>query len=250
MAVRLTVAALALFVFFTLPWAAPARSQETPVALELVLLADSSSSIRGAEFDLQISGYALAFQDPGVIGAIMELGEGGLAVTFVQWSATFQQYDAVAWTHIQTPVDAIAFGQAIESQARKFTGFGTATGSAIAHGIALFDDNGFDGRRRVIDLSSDEHSNQGPHPGGMRDNVIAGGITLNGLAILDDDFALEQYFRQYVIAGPGAFVMAVASYDDFAEAIKLKLIREISDEPFATLPDSHGPGAVIRVRYP
>ena len=218
--------------------AAPAQtpSSETGVELELVLLADSSSSIRGPEFELQIGGYAEAFQDPGVIEAIQSLGGNGIAVTFIQWSASFQQVDAVGWTHIRTAADAVAFGQAIARQARSFQGFGTATGAAMDYGIKRFEDNGFKGRRQVIDLSSDEHSNQGPHPKGKRAEIIARGITLNGLAILDDDFALELYFRRNIIAGPGAFVMAVASYADFAEAIKLKLIREISEETLAAGP--------------
>ena len=213
----------------------PAAAQDIPVELEIVLLADTSSSITGPEFDLQIGGYAAAFQDQGVIDANTELGGNGIAVTFIQWSASFQQIDAVGWTHIRSPDDAIVFGRAIAEQSRRFVGFGTATGSAIAYGIARFAGNGFDGRRRVIDLSSDENSNQGAHPRGQRTDIIANDITLNGLAILDDDFALESYFRQNVIAGPGAFVMAVASYADFAEAIKLKLIREISDTPLALL---------------
>ncbi len=188
-----------------------ASAGEIPVELELVLLADSSSSISGSEFDLQIGGYAAAFQDASVIDAIAELGGNGIAVTFIQWSASFQQIDAVAWSHIRSSDDAIAYG------------------------IERFAGNGFDGRRRVIDLTSDENSNQGVHPKGQRADIIANDIALNGLAILDDDFALESYFRQNVIAGPGAFVMAVASYADFAEAIKLKLIREISDTPLALL---------------
>ncbi len=215
----------------------PARAgaAKTEVELELVLLADASSSIRGNEFDLQVGGYANAFRDQGVIDAILGLGGNGIAVTFVQWSATFQQFDTVAWRHVRTRADADDFARAVETQARRFQGFGTATGDAMAYGARLFDGNGFAGRRRVIDISSDEHSNQGLHPRSVRGAVLDKGITINGLVILDDAFDLAAYFTESVIGGPGAFVMAVDSYRDFAQAIKLKLVREISGEPLAAL---------------
>ena len=199
----------------------PARA-ETEVELELVLLADASSSIRGDEFDLQINGYAQAFRDPEVVQAIRELGGNGIAVTFVQWSATFQQFDTVSWTRVWDDVSSASFANAIKTKARQVVSFGTATGSAIAYGKELFPKNGFRGKRRVIDISSDEHSNQGPHPRAVRDKAIAEGITINGLAILDDSFDLKAYFRDAVVGGPGSFVMTVDSYDDFAVAIRLK----------------------------
>lgn len=242
--------AVALIMLLGLASGAGARAEELPVELELVLLADSSSSIKGGEFDLQINGYSSAFRDPEVIDTIAALGGNGLAVTFVQWSATFQQIDAVAWTHITGRRESEAFGDAIAGQARRFTGFGTATGAALLHGVDLFADNGFAGRRRVIDITSDEHSNQGPHPRNVRDTIVARDITINGLAILDDSFDLEIYFRKNVIGGPGAFALAVDSYDDFAEAIKLKLIREISEDPIAgtTGSKSRMAGALMRLR--
>ncbi|MEM7170908.1 MAG: DUF1194 domain-containing protein [Pseudomonadota bacterium] len=210
-----------------------AKAADVPVELELVLLADSSSSIRGLEFDLQITGYAQAFRSEEVIAAIKALGGGGLAVTFVQWSASFQQVDTVPWMQVRSRTDSLRFGDAIARQARRFQGFGTATGSALKHGLKLITENQFTGRRLVMDLTSDEHSNQGPHPKSLRDEIVAQGVTINGLAILDDNFELEGYFRRYVTGGPGSFVLAVDSYDDFADAIVQKLVREISDDPLA-----------------
>ena len=210
-----------------------ALADEIPVEVELVLLADSSSSIRGEEFDLQISGYANAFRDQSVVDVIAGLGGNGIAVTFVQWSAAFQQFDTVPWTLVRNRGEAEAFARAIESQARRFQGFGTATGAAMRHGAALFEANGFAGRRKLIDITSDEHSNQGPHPKGIREGILASGVTINGLAILDDEFDLDRYFKEFVVGGPNSFVLAVETYRDFAAAIKLKLIREISDLPVA-----------------
>lgn len=204
---------------------------ETNVELELLLLADTSSSIEGNEFDLQINGYANAFRDPQVIAAIEELGGNGIAVSFVQWSATFQQYDVVPWYRIYDAATAHAFATQVETQARQFIGFGTATGSALAKGNRRFTDNGFQGKRKVIDITSDERSNMGPHPRSVRDNILADGVTINGLAILDDSFDLEGYFREAVIGGPDSFVITAESYNDFVWAIRLKLVREISGAP-------------------
>ena len=144
---------------------------ETIVELELVLLADASSSIKDGEFDLQINGYANAFRDPKVIEAINSLGGNGIAVTFVQWSATFQQYDIVPWRRIHDATSAHAFAAEIETQARQFVAFGTATGSALIEGNRRFSHNGFLGRRKVIDITSDEHSKcRASSPFGPRSN--------------------------------------------------------------------------------
>ncbi len=215
--------ALALALIAAVP--APARTIE--VELELVLAADASSSIRGDEFALQVGGYAAAFRDPSVVAAIERLGGNGIAVTFVHWSATFQQVDVVPWRLVRNRADAERFAASIEQQARRFTTFGTATGSAIEYAAGQLDTNAFSGRRRVIDISSDERANQGPHPGGLREAIIARGITINGLVVLDDDEDLLAYFTDYVIGGDGAFVMSVEDYGDFSDAIKRKLIREI-----------------------
>ena len=231
---RAFIRGLAAASLWTLAFSAPAEEQA--VELELVLLADASSSIRGNEFDLQTRGYANAFRDPRVIAAIEGLGSSGIAVTYVQWSASFQQTDTVPWMQIRTAQDAERFSQAVMTQSRRFLGFGTATGKALAHGAAAILENRFRGRRKIIDITSDEHSNQGPRPRSVRDEIIAAGITVNGLIILDDKFDLETYFREAVIGGDGAFVIAVDSYEDFADAILRKILREITGAPAAALP--------------
>lgn len=229
-------------------------ADRVPVELELVLSADASSSIRGNEFELQVLGYANAFRDPVVIDVIMDLGGNGIAAMFVQWSASFQQIEVVEWTHIRNREDALAFAGAIEKQARRFTGFATATGSAMMHAADAIDGNGFAGARKVIDISSDERSNHGRHPESARDEILPRGMTINGLAVLDDDDDMVRYFKDHVIGGPGAFVVSVDGFEDFAEAIKLKLVREISSDPLADLerrllaPRSHaavGEGLVL-----
>ena len=53
------------------------------------------------------------------------------------------------------------------------------------------------------------------------------GITINGFAILIESPNLDRYYAEHVIGGPAAFIIAAKDYDDFAHAIRLKLLREI-----------------------
>lgn len=207
--------------------APPARSQ-TPVDVELVLAIDASSSIAGEEFELQIDGYAQAFRHPAVIAAISALQPNGIAVTLVQWSASFQQFQSVPWHHVHDTDSAATFAAAIEANSRRFVGFGTAIGSAIAYAVGLFGTDRFVGRRKVIDISADERSNMGSHPSYLRRSAADAGITVNGLAVLEGDDTLPDYFREYVITGTGSFVVSVDSYENIAEAVRRKLLRELA----------------------
>ena len=67
-----------------------------------------------------------------------------------------------------------------------------------------------------------------------------GGVTINGLAILNEDVYVDRYYRYNVIGGTGAFVMTAEDYDSFAEAILEKLVKEIAGVPVAALPVEHG----------
>ena len=82
--------------------------------------------------------------------------------------------------------------------------------------------------RRKIDVSGDGHANEGLRPERVRDFAVSSGITINGLAIINDEPYLEEYYRRHVIGGPGAFVLVAADYHDFVEAIRRKLLRELT----------------------
>ena len=108
-----------------------------------------------------------------------------------------------------------------------------------------FEINGFEGRRQVIDISGDGRANQGSHPSRERDKATALGVTVNGLAILNEDPFVDKYYLRNVIGGTGAFLMTASDYQDFADAIILKLIQEIAGAPVAQAPaprPSEAPG--------
>lgn len=207
----------------------PVMAQDTD--LELVLMADASGSIDPDELRLQRQGYAMAITDPEVIAAIRNTAYGNIAVVYVEWAAN--QAVVVDWMRIDGPEAAAAFAAQLENPARRALGR-NAIGSALLRAQRLIEENEFDGWRRVIDFSGDSLNNwSGPTIQEARAQVLAAGITINGLPLmLNDDMGraetLEDSFRDQIIGGPHAFTLPTARRGDFAAAVKRKLILEIS----------------------
>ncbi len=210
----------------------PLAAQE--VALELVLLADASGSIDQSEIDFQRQGYAEAMMDPEVLAAISDNLTGSIAVTYVEWAAN--QAVVVDWTIVDSAAAAQDFAEALLMPPRQARGR-NAIGAALLAGRDLIDGNQITGLRRVIDFSGDSTRNfSGPSIADARDQVLAAGITINGLPILCLDCSgpsssdLVAEYSAQIIGGPGAFVVAADGRGRFAEAVKRKLILEIADK--------------------
>ena len=205
--------------------------------LELVLAIDTSTSVDASEYELQRHGLALAFRHPDVIKAIEKIGRGGLAVTLVQWSTSGKHLTSVDWTLIRDAEGAAHFADAVDDAPRRLTGF-TGIASAIRFSLRQIDKNGFEGTRKVIDVSGDGASSRGD-PRIERDRAVASGVTVNGLAILTSDpdfmeYGLREHYAHYVVGGPGSFLITANGFDDFARAIRKKLIREITGPGLAS----------------
>jgi Protein of unknown function (DUF1194) len=224
-------AALALILTLTsglmLGLAAPAPAQ-TAVDLELVLAVDASGSVDQTRFELQKRGYVAAFRRPRVLQAIASGGKGGIAVTMVQWTGPQMQVDVAPWSRIADERTAAAFADLIERTPRQLFGGGTSISGAIDYAMTLFPRSPFRGARRVIDVSGDGSNNRGRPVTLARDEAVAAAIGINGLPILAIEPDLDGYYRDNVIGGPGAFVIAAQSYDTFADAILKKLVTEIA----------------------
>lgn len=235
--------AAGLFLPFCLVLAAlrPATAQDVPVSLELVLAVDASSSVSSEEFALQMRGLAEAFRHPTVITAIQGTGAQGIAVGLVQWSDNRKQIVAVDWRQIRNAAEAEAFAAEIDSAPRFLVGGGTAIGGALEFSMRQLEINGFRGQRQVIDVSGDGRTNQGPQPASRRDLAVSRGITINGLAILNEDPIIDGYYARNVIGGPGAFVMTANDYAAYGIAILAKLVREIEAVPIVQYPLPGGP---------
>ena len=98
--------------------------------------------------------------------------------------------------------------------------------------MTLWGQSPYVGARRVIDVSGDGANNRGRPAAEARDDAVRAGVAINGLPILALEPDLDRYYEDNVIGGPGAFVIAARSYDNFADAVLKKLINEIamSDE--------------------
>jgi uncharacterized protein DUF1194 len=227
--------ALLIGVLAALP--AQAQPAREPVDLELVVMADATGSIDEVEIRLQRQGYAEAMLDPEVLFAIANGGaRGRIAVTYVEWAAAAAQDVVVDWMVVDGEASARAFGERLMSAPRRAYG-SNAIGAALLKGKALIEANGFEGWRKVIDLSGDSSWNpQGPAIAMARDAVLGADIVINGLAILCREPCsgrprfenLEAEYADKLIGGPGAFVVTADGEQSFAQAVRRKLILEIA----------------------
>ena len=117
---------------------------------------------------------------------------------------------------------------AIEAVPRRLFGGGTSISGAIDYARLLLMRTPVTPARRVIDVSGDGSNNSGRPVTAARDEAVRAGIGINGLPILSIEPDLDDYYRDYVIGGPGAFMVPAASFETFGEAILKKLITEIA----------------------
>ena len=159
---------------------------------------------------------------------------GRIAVNLALWAQSELPKDSIGWHLVEDAASAGALAQAVERHPRRVIG-GTGIGRAILYAVALFQDNGFSGTRRVIDLSGDGRETTfrtwSVPPEQARFAARAAQVTINGLAILTDEADLGQYYRENVISGPDSFVMEVNGFEDFSEAMLEKILREIEYRP-------------------
>jgi hypothetical protein len=209
-------------------WAWPADAQ-TVVDLQLVLAVDATSSVNDVRFELQKQGYAAAFRNPQVIKAVMSGGQQSIAVTMMQWNGRFVQVQVVPWMLVKDETSAHALADAIaRSQRELFGGSGTSISGAIEQGVMLLSQSPYKSQRRTIDISGDGFDNTGRSITPARDAAVRAGVGINGLPIVAWEPTLDQYYYNYVIGGPGAFMIPVANYENFADAVIKKLILEIA----------------------
>ena len=215
-------------------------AQAVPMAdMTLVLVSDVSRSVDDSEFQLQKDGYHAAFTDPRVIAAIQGGVLGTIAVAYVEFAGGEDVRTVLGWTVLQDAASARSFAERLKAAPRSFWGR-TAIGSGIDLAARALAGSGIAAQRRVIDVCGDGTSNSGRPVTDARDNAVKAGITINGLAIINDhpvswSFAhvqppggLVKYYREHVIGGPGAFVLEVHDFHTFGEAMTRKLVTEIS----------------------
>jgi hypothetical protein len=220
----------------SLPLAAPRRAAaREPVDLLLVLAVDVSRSIDDDEAKLQRQGYIEALTDLRVLNAIRGGLVGAIAVAYVEWAGWEYQRLVIPWTRIARLSDAQRFTDTI-AEAPRIAMSWTSVSGAIAFSLAQLEAAPFEGTRMVIDVSGDGVNNSGPPAELLRDRAVEQGVVINGLPIMNDrptfgrmpPVPLDQYFRESVIGGPGAFMIAAEDFGNFGQAVLRKLVREIA----------------------
>lgn len=208
--------------------ALPARAEDNAVGTALVLLVDVSGSVDDIEYTLQRDGIVSAFRDPAVVKAIWNQPYGALAVTAVEWSDT--QHVVVPWTYVNDAASAERFAHAVAGIKRTSSG-GTHIGDAIVFGLSLRESCGCVATRYVFDVSGDGRSNGGRLTADeAREIAIAAGVTINGLAIVNDtEPDVADQYREHVAGGTGSFVIEANGFEDFARAMRQKLVLEVAD---------------------
>ena len=219
----------------TLPKLADTRASAIPVDVELVIAVDVSYSMDPDEQSLQREGYVLALTSKEFLQALRQGAHGKIAITYFEWAGQSDQKILMPWRVIDGPESADAVAAEI-SRAPYRRASRTSISGALRFAKPLFDDSGYRGLRRVIDVSGDGANNAGPLVELTRDDVLAAGITINGLPIMlkrpysgtMDIENLDEYYEDCVIGGPGAFVIPIREREKFIEATRTKLVLEIA----------------------
>lgn len=219
---RLAFAALAAALF----WAGPAPAQ-TPCRLALLLALDVSSSVDDEEYLLQRDGLAAALNEADVRAAILN-GGGAVALAIYEWSGRQQSALVLDWMLLTGDAEIDTAIAVLRETPRSQTRFPTAMGYALGYGAGVMA-KGPDCLRRVIDVSGDGITNDGFGPRLAYQHFPFAGITVNGLAVLGADPAIEGYYRDVVRHGAGAFVEYADGYEGFRRAMTRKLFREAND---------------------
>ena len=236
--VALAAGALAAAASFAAPafrQFADTRPSAIPVDVELVIAVDVSYSMDADEQALQREGYVQALTSREFLKALREGINGKIAVIYFEWAGHTDQRIVVPWRVIDGPESADAVAAEIARQPLRRAAR-TSISGALTFAKPLFDASGYRGLRRVIDVSGDGTNNSGPLVEQTRDDVLAAGITINGLPIMlkrpnasmMDLENLDVYYEDCVIGGPGAFVIPIREREEFIKATRTKLILEIA----------------------
>jgi hypothetical protein len=209
------------------------------VDLLLVLAADVSRSIDAAKFQLQRDGYAAAISDPRVLDAIRSGRNGRIGLTFLEWSGVGAQHVVIDWMTVGDAAAAKDFGDRLIEAPRSFADR-TSISGAIEFAMDQLAHAPFESARHTIDISGDGTNNAGRNVTELRDEAVAKGVTINGLVILSENplawnpehtnppGGLDNYYRNNVVGGPGAFVMVAQNFNSFGQAIIAKMIAEVA----------------------
>ncbi|HXJ01104.1 MAG TPA: DUF1194 domain-containing protein [Micropepsaceae bacterium] len=211
--------------------AAPSALSPQEVDVALVLAIDASGSIDHDEAELQRKGIAEAFLSKEVQQAIQSGSLGRIGVSAIYFSS--RQYGVMSvpvnWMIIRDQKSAEDFVRTLIAAPRQ-SARGTSISDALELAQRMLEKGPYRSAKQVVDVSGDGENNAGRPVLGVRDELLAKSITINGLPIIDETTSqdLDKYYEGCVIGGPGSFVIPAKGFGDFARAMRRKLILEIS----------------------
>ncbi|PJE29824.1 Protein of unknown function [Pseudooceanicola antarcticus] len=205
------------------------------VDVELALMVDVSRSMTSRELEIQRRGYAEALTSDAVLSVIGDGFLGRIALTYVEWAGPGSHRVVVDWTTIGSAEEAARVAGALMAN-QPYGMQRTSISSALDYAADTIEGNGYQGLRRVVDVSGDGPNNSGAPVVPARDRLLQRGIIINGLPLMTDEGVgsqwsmdtLDAYYRDCVIGGQGAFVIPVRSWDEFADAVRRKIVLEIA----------------------
>lgn len=207
-----------------------ARAGAETVDTALVLAVDVSESINAERYALQMAGISKTFEDPEIQQMILSGPNHSMFVALVEWSS--RAFLSIPWTLITSPGDAEAFAEKIRHTPRFDNQF-----TCLARALQVVRDKVLPflpaaANRTIVDVSGDgrDNCNTSPPVDAVRDQLVLGGATINGLPILEGDEAatLENWYMQHVIGGPAAFLVPALGFPDFERAMRKKFLVEVS----------------------
>ena len=193
--------------------------------LALALAVDVSRSIDSQDYVIQTEGLARALEDREVRAAIFG-AEGQVALAIYYWSGRGYQDRVQDWVILDDPKALDAAIWEVRRTPRPAAPLATALGDALSYGLDLMSDAP-DCERRVIDVAGDGRNNDGISVARTYEREDFTGITVNGLAVGEHEADILHYYAGEVIRGPGAFVELAPRQQDYPDALRRKLLREL-----------------------
>ncbi len=203
----------------------------------LALGLDVSGSVDAREYRLQLDGLAHALERSEVRAALLGMASAPVDLLIYEWSGSKDTAMILPWTTVRDDAVLLQITALLRSTERREANPGTALGIAMESGARFLDERAHCWKR-TLDISGDGKSNLGTRPRAIKRQLESAGIVINGLVIGADAPSvadtrqtqvgeLVAYFQANVILGPDAFVETALGYDDYADAMARKLLREI-----------------------
>ncbi|MFA3919075.1 DUF1194 domain-containing protein [Ruegeria hyattellae] len=200
-------------------------------SLALAFALDISTSVDEIEYEQQRVGLAAALQDEE-IRALILAHRGTVMLMAYEWSGETQQATIAPWSAIASEAELAGFAARLLGHSRVNDDYPTALGAAIGFGTTKLSKVSACARL-VLDISGDGANNHGYPPESAYRHFPSAGITVNGLVIDTGDASVIDYYLEKVIRGPGAFVEVALGFEDYEQAMKRKLLKEIPAPQFA-----------------